>query len=110
MDINQNISNLMKEAQKMQKNMQQAQEELLKQTFIGKSGGGLVEIELNGRYDITSLKIKPSVMDEDVEMLCDLLKAAWSAATKQVEEMTKSKLTNLTAGLNIPKDLLNGEK
>ena len=109
MDINQNLGNLMKEAQKMQKRMQEAQEELGRLTVTGESGGGMVKIEMNGRHDVTKVKINPSLMEEDVEMLEGLLGAAVNDAVRRVEKKSKEKISELTSGLNIPDDLMRGD-
>ncbi|KTD21486.1 YbaB/EbfC family nucleoid-associated protein [Legionella israelensis] len=110
MDINQNLGNLMKEAQKMQQRMQEAQQELSKLTVIGKSGGGMVEVEMNGRHDVSKFKINPSLLD-DVEMLEDLAAAAVNDAVRKIEKASKEKIGQLTAGLNLPTDLMGqGDK
>lgn len=106
MDMNQNLGNLMKEAQKMQQRMQEAQEQLSKLSVIGKSGGGMVEIEMNGRHDVLKVKISASLMEEDVEMLEDLVAAAINDAVRKVEKASKEKISQLTAGLNIPTDFM----
>lgn len=109
MDINQNLGNLMKEAQKMQQRMQEAQEQLSKLIVEGESGGGLVKAKMNGRHDIVEMKISASLMDEDVEMLEDLVAAAVNDAVRKVEKASKEKISQLTAGLNIPTDFLKEE-
>jgi DNA-binding YbaB/EbfC family protein len=106
MDMNQNLGNLMKEAQKMQQRMQEAQEQLTKLMVLGKSGGGMVEIEMNGRHDVTQVKINASLMEEEVEMLEDLVAAAFNDAVRKVEKASKEKISQLTAGLNIPTDFM----
>lgn len=110
MDINQNLGNLMKEAQKMQQRMQEAQEQLSQLIVTGESGGGMVTIEMNGRHDVRKVTIKPALMEEDVEMLEDLIAAAVNAAVRKVEEESKKKISQLTAGLNIPTDFLKGKE
>lgn len=109
MDMNQNLGNLMKEAQKMQQRMQEAQEQLSKLTVSGKSGGNLVEIEMNGRHDVIKIKINPSLMEEDIEMVEDLVAAAFNDAVRKVEKASKEKISQLTAGLNIPTDFMKQE-
>ncbi|CEK09566.1 YbaB/EbfC family nucleoid-associated protein [Legionella hackeliae] len=110
MDINQNLGNIMKEAQKMQQRMQEAQKQLSQLVVKGVSGGGMVEIEMNGRHEVNKTKISPSLMD-DVEMLEDLVTAAFNDAARKVEQASKQKISELTAGLNIPTDFLkDGEK
>jgi nucleoid-associated protein EbfC len=109
MDMNQNLGNLMKEAQKMQQRMQEAQQQLSQLVVKGEAGGGIVMIEMNGRHDVTKVTIKPTMMDEDVEMLEDLIAAAVNDAVRKIEKASKEKISQLTAGLNIPTDLL-GDK
>ena len=106
MDINQNLGNLMKEAQKMQQRMQEAQEQLTQLIVEGKAGGKMVTISMNGRHDVTQVKINRALLDEDIEMLEDLVAAAINDAVRQVEKASKEKISQLTAGLNIPKDFL----
>jgi DNA-binding YbaB/EbfC family protein len=110
MDMNQNLGNLMKEAQKMQQRMQAAQEELSRLVVKGESGGGMVAVEINGRHDVLKVKIKPAMMEEDVEMLEDLVAAAVNDAVRKIEKASKEKISQLTAGLNIPTDLMGGDK
>ncbi len=109
MDINQNLGNLMKEAQKMQQRMQEAQQQLSLLIVTGESGGGMVKVEMNGRHDITKVKVNPSLMEEEVEMLEDLFAAAVNDAVRKVEKASKEKISQLTAGLNIPADFMKGE-
>ena len=111
MDINQNINNLMKEAQKMQQRMQEAQEQLTQLVVEGKAGGKMVTISMNGRHDVLGVKINRALLDEDIEMLEDLVAAAVNDAVRQVEKASKDKISQLTAGLNIPTDFLKeGDK
>ncbi len=110
MDINQNLGNLMKEAQKMQQRMQEAQEQLSKLIVEGESGGGMVKIKMNGRHDVAEVKIAPTLMEEDVEMMEDLVAAAINDAVRKVEKASKEKISQLTAGLNIPTDFMKGDE
>ncbi len=110
MDINQNLGNLMKEAQKMQQRMQEAQEQLSQLIVAGEAGGGMLKIEMNGRHDITKVKVSPSLMEEDVEMLEDLIAAAVNDAVRKVEKASKEKISQLTAGLNIPTDFMKNKE
>ena len=109
MDINQNLGNLMKEAQKMQQRMQEAQQQLSQLIVVGESGGGMVRIEMNGRHDVIKVKVSPPLLEEEVEMLEDLFAAAVNDAVRKVEKASKEKITQLTAGLNIPTDFMQGE-
>lgn len=106
MDMNQNLGNLMKEAQKMQQRMQEAQEQLTSLIIIGKSGGGLVEVEMNGRHDVSRVKIAPSLVEEDIEILEDLVAAAFNDAVRKIEKASREKISQLTAGLNLPTDFM----
>lgn len=109
MDINQNLGNLMKEAQKMQQRMQEAQQQLSQLLVDGEAGGGMIKVKMNGRHDVTEVKINPSLMDEEVEMMEDLVAAAVNDAVRKVEKASKEKISQLTAGLNIPTDFLKEE-
>jgi nucleoid-associated protein EbfC len=110
MDMNQNLGNLMKEAQKMQQRMQEAQEQLTKLTVKGQSGGGMVKVFMSGRHDVSKVEISRTLMNEDVGMLEDLVAAAVNDAVRQVEKASKEKINQLTAGLNIPTDFMQGEE
>lgn len=93
----------MKQAQEMQGRMEKMQEELAKTIICGQSGGGMVEVTLNGKQSLQKIKIDPSIVDPaDVELLEDLVAAAFNDAQKRLLDMTQQKLGNLTGGLNIP--------
>lgn len=108
MDINQNLGNLMKEAQKMQQRMQDAQQQLIQLIVTGESGGRKVQIKMNGRHDALEVIINPALMDEDVEIMQDLVCAAINDAVRKIEKVSKEKIAELTAGLNLPTDLMGG--
>ncbi len=111
MNMNQNLGNLMKEAQKMQQRMQEAQQQLTELVVTGEAGSGMVTIKMNGRHDVIEVKIKRSLMDDDVEMLEDLVAASINDAVRKIEKVSKEKISQLTAGLNIPSDLMGeGDK
>lgn len=107
MDINQNLGNLMKEAQKMQQKMQEAQQQLSELQVVGEAGGGLVRVKVNGRHDTIETVLHPSLADEELSMIADLCTAAQNDANRKIEKASKDKITQLTAGLNIPPDFLN---
>lgn len=96
------IGNLMKQAQKMQADMQRAQEELAKAEFVGESGGGLVKVTMNGRHEVRRVEIDDSLVGDDKDMLEDLVAAACNAAAHRIEEQTKDQMSGMTAGLNLP--------
>ena len=98
-----NLNNLMKQAQKLQKEMEQAQQELETKEFEASVGGGAVLVKVNGKKEVLSIKIKEEVVDpEDVEMLEDLVLSAVNEALKKAEEETANKMGKLTGGMNIP--------
>ena len=96
-----NIAQLMQQAQKMQENMQRAQEELAKLEVTGSAGGGMVSITLTGRMECRSVKIDPSVLS-DVEMAEDLVVAAINDAVNKVNAESQAKMSGATAGMPIP--------
>ncbi len=98
-----NMNNLMKQAQKFQKQMEDMQNDLQNKEFESTVGGGAVVAVANGKKQIIDIKIKPEVVDpDDVEMLQDLVLTACNEALKKAEEETSSEMKKLTGGLNIP--------
>ncbi|SES34351.1 hypothetical protein SAMN04487958_11632 [Vreelandella subterranea] len=96
------MGNLMKQAQEMQEKMQRAQEEVAEAEVLGEAGAGMVKVTMNGRHDVISVDIDPSVMQEDKELLEDLLAAAVNDAVRKVEVNSKAKMEEATAGLDLP--------
>lgn len=98
-----NINNLMKQAQKLQKEMAQAQQELEEKEFEASVGGGAVLVKVNGKKEVLSIKIKEEVVDpDDVEMLEDLVLSAVNEALRKADENTANKMGKLTGGMNMP--------
>lgn len=98
-----NMNNLMKQAQKMQEQMKKSQQELEEKIFEASSGGGMVKVEMNGKYELKGIKIDPQAVDpEDVEMLEDLIVAAMLEAHSQVAEASEEIMGRLTGGMKIP--------
>ena len=96
----QNMNNLMKQAQKMQKQMEEAQVNLESQEFTTTAGGGAVEVTITGKKEITKVKIDEEVVDpDDIEMLEDLIMAAVNEAIRTVEENTTQQMSKITGGL-----------
>jgi DNA-binding YbaB/EbfC family protein len=95
------IGNLMKQAQKMQADMQKAQEEMANIEVTGQAGGGLVSVTMTCRHDVKRITIDDSVMD-DKEMLEDLVAAAVNDAVRQVEKTVEEKMSGLTSGMGLP--------
>lgn len=96
------IGNLLKQAQKMQEDMKLAQERLAQEEVIGESGGGMVKVTMNGRYQVSRVEIDPTLMGDDKEMLEDLISAAVNGASQRVAEKAKENMAELTAGLPLP--------
>lgn len=96
-----NLGQLMQQAQKMQEGFKQAQQELAELEVSGEAGGGMVEVRLNGRHEVRSIKIDPAAGD-DLEMLEDLIAAAFNDAVNKVQEASKEKLSGLTGGMPMP--------
>ncbi len=95
------LGGLMKQAQKMQEDMQKSQAELANMEVTGEAGGGMISVVMTGRHDIRRVNIDDSIMD-DKEMLEDLIAAAVNDAVRQVEKESKSKMSGMTDGLNLP--------
>ena len=96
------LSNIMKQAQAMQENMKKAQDELAEIEVEGQSGGGLVSIIMSCRHDVRRVKIDPELAGDDIDVLEDLIAAAFNDALNKVEAATQEKMGGLTAGLNLP--------
>ena len=95
-----NMSSMLKQAQKMQKDMEKMQEELKTKTVEASAGGGAVTVTVTGDKAIASIVIKPEAVDpEDVEMLQDLILAAVNEGLKKADEMAASEMGKITGGL-----------
>jgi DNA-binding YbaB/EbfC family protein len=94
---------MMRQLQKMQADMQRAQQELAEAEVQGTAGGGMVTVTASGSGEIKAVKIDPKAVDpDDVEMLEDLVVAAIADAKRAADAMQQSKLGGLTSGLNLP--------
>ena len=96
-----NIAQLMQQAQKMQENMQRAQEELAHLEVTGSAGGGMVNITISGRMECRKVRIDPGVMS-DPEMVEDLVAAAFNDAVNKANAASQEKMGAATAGMPIP--------
>lgn len=95
------IAQLMQQAQKMQADMQRAQEELGLLEVVGNAGGGMVSVTLGGRMDCRKVRIDPSAL-ADPEMAEDLIAAAFNDAVNKVNEASQAKMAAATAGMPLP--------
>jgi len=96
-----NLAGLLKQARQMKENMEQMQAELERQTFQADAGAGLVTATVNGRGELTDIRIDPRAV-QDIEMLEDLIKAAVGAASAKARDAMKAGMARLTGGLNLP--------
>ena len=92
-----NMANLMKQAQKMQRQMEESQKELEEKEFTAKSGGGAVEVTVTGKHEITKIKLSEEAVDpDDIETLEDLIMAAVNEALRMVEEESSQSMGKFT--------------
>lgn len=94
-----NMGNLLKQAQKMQKQMEQATAALEEEQVTATAGGGAVEVTVSGKREILAVKIDKDAVDpEDVEMLEDLIMAAVNEGLRKIDDLSKSKMNAITGG------------
>ena len=96
-----NIAQLMQQAQRMQENMQRAQEELARLEVTGNAGAGMVSVTITGRMECRKVRIDPSVLS-DPEMAEDLVAAAFNDAVNKANALSQEKMGALTAGMPLP--------
>ena len=84
------LDDLLKQAQKLQEKVQDAQQEMARSEVQGEAGGGLVRVVMTGRHDVRRIHIEPSLMSEDREVLEDLIAAAVNDAVRRVEELQRA--------------------
>lgn len=96
-----NIAQLMQQAQKMQENLQRAQQELANLEVTGSAGGGMVSVTLTGAKECRKVRVDPSLLS-DAEMLEDLVAAAFNDASNKVDAESKARMGSATAGMQLP--------
>ena len=95
-----NMNNLMKQAQKMQRQMEESQKALEEKEYTAAAGGGAVEVTVSGKKEIVKIRLAEEVVDpDDIEMLEDLIMAATNEALRKVEEESAAVMSKLTGGL-----------
>ncbi len=95
-----NMNNLMKQAQKMQRQMEETTKQIEEAEVTGTAGGGVVEVTMSGKKEVTKVHIKEEAVDpDDVEMLEDLVMAATNEALRQIEELSAQSMSKITGGL-----------
>ena len=96
-----NIAGLMQQAQKMQQEMQKAQEELANLEVTGEAGGGMAKVTMTGKHAVRRVEIDPSLLD-DKEMLEDIVTAAINDAVNKIANTTQDRMSDMTAGIPLP--------
>jgi DNA-binding YbaB/EbfC family protein len=97
------LGNIFKQAQQIHAKIAQLQEEMAGKTVEASAGGGMVNVVINGKQEILSIRIDPEVVNrEDIEMLQDLIVAAVNEAIRKSQEMMTEEMKNITGGLNVP--------
>jgi DNA-binding YbaB/EbfC family protein len=97
------MGNLLKQAQEMQARISKIQEELGQKTVAGSSGGGMVQVTVNGHLNLTAIKIDPTVVKADErEMLEDLILAAVNDGMRKARDMVSAEMSKVTGGLKVP--------
>ena len=96
------LAGLMKQAKQMQSKMKEMQETLANARFEADSGAGAVTATVSGKLELVGLKISPSAVTEDVELLEDLVKSAVAAAQRKANEGVKAQMQQITGGMNLP--------
>ena len=97
------LGNILKQAQEMNSKISRLQEEMAGKTVEASSGGGMVNIVMNGKQEVLSIRIDPEVVDrEDMEMLQDLMMAAVNEAIRKSQEMMSEEMKKITGGMSIP--------
>lgn len=98
-----NMQGIMKQAQKMQEDMQALQAELDEREYEVKAGGGVVTVKINGKLEVLSIEIDPDIVDpDDIETLSDVLVAGVNEAIKKVNETNNNEMGKVTGALNMP--------
>ena len=96
------MGNMMQQIQKMQENMQKAQEEIANMEVVGEAGAGMVKVTMLGNHNIKRVEIDESLMEDDKEMIEDLVAAACNDAVRRVAEASQEKMSQVTGGMPLP--------
>jgi DNA-binding YbaB/EbfC family protein len=98
-----NMSKMMKQAQKIQQDIAKLQTELQDRVVEASAGGGVIEVQVNGKQELVAIKLKPEIVDpEDIDMLQDLILAAVNEGIRKSHDMVSEEMSKITGGLNIP--------
>jgi hypothetical protein len=96
------IGNLMQQAQRMQENLKRAQDEIAALEVTGQAGAGMVSVTLSGRHEVRRVRIDKAAIGDDVEMLEDLIAAAFNDAANRLAEATRERMAAVAGGMNLP--------
>ncbi len=97
------MNGMLRQAQKMQEELQQKQAELEEREYTVSAGGGMVSVRINGRREILGIRIDPEIVDpDDIETLSDILVAGVNEAIKKVDSVSSEEMEKVTGGLGIP--------
>ncbi len=96
------LGNIMKQAQKMQEDMQKAQEEIAAMEVTGEAGAGMVSVTMSGRHEVRKVSIDPSLFEDDREMVEDLVAAAVNDAVQKVQRESQERMSGMAEGLGLP--------
>jgi len=96
------MGNLLRQAQKMQEEMQKSQEKLQNMEVNGESGGGAIKVLMTGKYEVRSISIDKDLVGDDFEMLEDLVTAAVNDAVNKVASVSQEQMAGMAGGLNLP--------
>ncbi len=95
-----NMNNLMKQAQRMQRQMEEASKAMEEAEVTTTAGGGAVEVTVSGKKEIVKIKLSPEVVDpDDIEMLEDLIVAATNEGLRKIDEMSEQSMGKITGGM-----------
>jgi DNA-binding YbaB/EbfC family protein len=96
------IGNLMQQAQRMQENLKKAQDELAQVEVTGQAGGGMVQVTMSARMEVRRVRIDPKLAGDDLEMMEDLIAAAFNDAVNKANDETQKRMSQATAGMPLP--------
>ncbi|MBB1075418.1 YbaB/EbfC family nucleoid-associated protein [Rhodoferax sp. 4810] len=96
------LGSMLKQAQKMQQELQKSQERLAQEEVTGESGGGMVRVTMTGGHEVKRVELDPSLLTDDKDMLEDLIAAAVNDAVNRVKSRMQQTMSELTAGIPLP--------
>ncbi len=101
------LGNIMKQAQAVQEKMKQVKAEIAKMEAEGQSGSGMVKVVLTGDHQVRRVSLDPSLKEEDIDMIEDLITAAFNDAANKIDQKSKQKMEQVSSGLPLPKGFMD---